>query len=233
MVQHKDLMAYLLAIKTFALRARPARIIVVADPSLDQDDMALMRCARGGRGNPQGGNFQRPAIPVGGTWERLAAIAALNAECSIVQLDSDTVTLGEVSEVVEAACAGRSFVLRPEPDEQIVDLATATVVGRRKLEETRHIQAMAEARLTDLPDSDTRRYVRGCSGFTGFRPRGADPVGARRSFQADASPAWQALGRMGLRAGRLEPSRSQRAGRLHAASPTLLQRRPSDARRRR
>lgn len=168
MVQHKDLMAYLLAIKTFALRARPARIVVVADPSLDQDDMALLRWHVEGVEILKATDFQRPAIPVGGTWERLAAIAALNGESSIVQLDSDTVTSGEVTEVVEAARAGRSFVLRPEPDEQIVDLATATAVGRRKLEETRHIQAMAEARLMDLPAPDTRRYARGCSGFTGF-----------------------------------------------------------------
>jgi hypothetical protein len=168
MVQHKDVMAYLLAIKTFASRTRPGRIVVIADPTLDSADIALIRRHVRGVEIRKAETFQRPALPVGGTWERLAAIAALNAESSIVQLDSDTVTLGEAPEVVEAACAGRSFVLRPEPDEQIVDLATAAIVGRGKLEESRHIQAMAEARLTALPNADKRRYVRGCSGFTGF-----------------------------------------------------------------
>jgi hypothetical protein len=142
-------------------------------------------------------DFRRPALPVGGTWERLAAIAAFNAECSIVQLDADTVTLGEVTEVVEAACNGRSFVLRPEPDEQIVDLFTAAAVGRRKLEESMHIQAIAEARLTELSDPDTRRYVRGCSGFTGFG-RGALTPSAlddlSRQMRGLHGPRWDEWG---------------------------------------
>jgi hypothetical protein len=168
MVQHKDVLAYLLAIKTFALQARPARILVVADPSLDQADMEIIQGHVPGVEIRKGAMFQRPALPVGGTWERLAAIAAFNDECSIVQLDSDTVTLGAVDEVVEAACAGQTFILRPEPDEQIVDLVTAAMVGRQKLQESTHIQAVAEAGLMELSGPERRRYARGCSGFTGF-----------------------------------------------------------------
>ncbi len=176
MVRRKDLMAYLLAIKSFALRARPARIVVVADPTLERADTDLIRRHVRGVEVREAGEFRRPALPVGGTWERLSAIAALNSECSVVQLDADTVTLGEVPEVVEAALSGWSFVLRPEPGEQIVDLARAAAVGRRKLEESAHIQAVAESRLMELSDPHTRRYVRGCSGFTGFGRGALDPL---------------------------------------------------------
>lgn len=176
MVRRKDLMAYLLAIKSFVLRARPGRIVVVADPTLDEADTKLIRRHVHGVEIHKAEAFRRPALPVGGTWERLSAIAALNGECSVVQLDADTVTLGDVPEVVEAACSGWSFVLRPEPGEQIVDLATAAAVGRRKLEESAHIQAVAESRLTELSDPHARRYVRGCSGFTGFGRGALDPA---------------------------------------------------------
>lgn len=184
MVHQRDVLAYLLAIKTFARHARPERIVVVADPTLDDSGRSLIRthvpCAE----ILDAEIFRRPALPVGGTWERLSAISVLNEECSVVQLDADTVTFDEPTEVVEAACAGRTFVIRPTGDVQIVDLQQAAETGRRKLAETNHIQVTVEARLPELPNAGRYRYVRGCSGFTGFghgalRPAQLDAVSAQ------------------------------------------------------
>jgi hypothetical protein len=175
MVHQRDVLPYLLAIKTFALFARPERILLVADPSLDAGARQLLR-----RHVPhveilEAVDFRRPALPVGGTWERLAAISALCAESSIVQLDADTVTFDKPTEVVDAACEGLSFVIRSEAGVEIVALDAAAEQGRRLTASSTHIQAVAEARLTVLPNWEQLRYVRGCSGFTGFGRNAISP----------------------------------------------------------
>jgi hypothetical protein len=168
MVHQRDVLPYLLAIKTFAHYARPERIVLVADPSLDAGDRAMLTHHVPSVEIMNAAAFRRPALPVGGTWERLSAISVLSSETSVVQLDADTVTFDTPTEVVEAATSGRGFVIRSEAGVEIMPLDGAADVGRRLLASSQHIQAAAEARLTELHDLPRFRYVRGCSGFTGF-----------------------------------------------------------------
>ena len=168
MVHHRDVLPYLLAVKTFARHARPSRIVMVADPSIDAIDRATLKSHLPHLELLEAAAFRQPGLPVGGTWERLAAIAALCDEATVVQLDADTMTLGEPAEVLTAVRQGRSFVIRSEAGVEMQSLDEAAVNGRRMLASSNHIQTSAEARLTDLPDWSRFRYVRGCSGFTGF-----------------------------------------------------------------
>jgi hypothetical protein len=168
MVRSRDVLPYLLAIKSFAHYAQPERILLVADPTLTDHHQALIRRHVGHVEFLPADRFRHPALPQGGTWERLATIAAFNAECSIVQLDADTLTFGDPSEVVEAAREGRSFVISSEAGVEFVDLESASRDGVRRRTQTSHIQAAAEATLAELPGAESLRYVRGCSGFTGF-----------------------------------------------------------------
>jgi hypothetical protein len=184
MVHHRDVLPYLLAIKTFVHYARPARVLLVADPSLDADDRALLRRHVPHLEILEARSFQRPALPVGGTWERLSAIATLCAESSVVQLDADTVTFAEPVEVADAAERGTSFVIRSEAGVEIVPLDVAADEGRRRAQASRHVQVTAESRLGQLRGAASLRYVRGCSGFTGFgrgalTPKSLDDVSAQ------------------------------------------------------
>jgi hypothetical protein len=168
MVHHRDVLPYLLAIKTFSFFAQPERIVLVADPSLDSSDRALLAAHVPCIEIVEAATFRRPALPIGGTWERLSAISMLCAESSIVQLDADTVTFNCPTEVVEAATEGRSFVIRSEAGVEMMSLRDAATFGKTLLASSRHIQAVAEARLDELRGLPDLRYVRGCSGFTGF-----------------------------------------------------------------
>lgn len=168
MVHHRDVLPYLLAAKSFVHHAQPCRVIVVADPTLDEADGRLLAAHLPGIEILPAKAFQRPALPVGGTWERLSAIAELNGEISIVQVDADTVTSGVPDDVMAAAAEGRSFVIRSESGVEIVPLDAAQAVGERLIKESRHIQAVAESKLTQLSEWRRLRYARGCSGFTGF-----------------------------------------------------------------
>lgn len=168
MVHHRDVLPYLLAIKTFAHYASPERICLIADPTLDQIDRKILR-----RHIPhleifEAGDFRRPALPVGGTWERLSAIAVLCQEVSIVQLDADTMTFGYPKEVVDAMSANRSFIIRSEQGVEIQPLDVASKYGEKLLLVSNHIQAVSEARFIELKNYNKYRYVRGCSGFSGF-----------------------------------------------------------------
>ena len=172
MVHQRDVLPWLLAIKTFAHHAAPQRIVVVADPSLDSADRALMRHHVPQLEFVEAADFRAPGLPVGGTWERLSAISVLCAEMPVVQLDADTMTFSRPEQVLRAVESGRSFVIRSEAGVQLQTLDATAAHGRTLLATSDHIQARAEAQMTDLPDWQTRLYVRGCSGFTGFA-RGA------------------------------------------------------------
>ena len=168
MVHHRDVLPYLLAAKSFVHHAKPSRLILVADPSLDETDQRLLTRHLPGLEIHPAAMFRRPALPVGGTWERLSAIAELSGEQSIVQVDADTVTIAAPSEVVEAASRGVSFVIRSEAGVEIVRLDEAQRLGEQLAQKSRHIQVAAESKLTQLRGWERMRYTRGCSGFTGF-----------------------------------------------------------------
>lgn len=168
MVHHRDVVPYLLAIKSFILCARPARVVAVADPTLNSEDRDVLRQHVPHIEILEAADFRRPALPVGGTWERLSAISVLCADTSVVQLDADTLTFGPPDEVVDALLAGHSFVVRSEAGVEIVDLHAAATEGRRRAKASSHVQVAAESCLPQLQTPDGFRYARGCSGFTGF-----------------------------------------------------------------
>lgn len=141
---------------------------MIADPTLDQIDRNILRQHIPHLEILEAGDFRRPALPVGGTWERLSAIAILCREVSIVQLDADTMTFGYPEEVVNAMSANRSFIIRSEQGVEIQTLDVASKYGEKLLLVSNHIQAVSEARFIEIKNYNNYRYVRGCSGFSGF-----------------------------------------------------------------
>ena len=119
---------------------------------------------------------------MGGCWERLLAVLDLTADNYVVQLDSDTVTIGGVPEVVEAIAANRSFTLLGDAlaEERGVlslsDFMAAYHPGGSGVElaGSTHVQSSIEGHLDRYPETARHRYVRGCAGFAGFA-RGGRP----------------------------------------------------------
>lgn len=188
MVHHRDVVPYLLAIKSFILYAQPARVVVVADPTLNHEDRSVLRQHVPWVEVMEAADFRRPALPVGGTWERLSAISVLCADTSVVQLDADTLTFAPPGEVVAALLAEHSFVVRSEAGVEIVDLGAAAAEASRRSASNSHVQLAAEACLPHLQSTSSLRYARGCSGFTGFGRKAIDPARL-----ADVSAQFRAL----------------------------------------
>lgn len=175
-LQHKDVLMYLAASKSFARHIPPAEVHVVDDGSLTADDRNLLSRHIPGIRIHALASFRVPGLPNGGTWERLIAVARFSEARYVIQLDADTLTLASIPEVAAAAKSETAFSIgtwdhqRIEPALDRSDAAKSHLVGERP-----HVQLLAEANFANLHEAETLKYVRGCSGFSGF-PAGTDKI---------------------------------------------------------
>jgi hypothetical protein len=175
-LQHKDVLMYLVAIKSFASRVPIGEVLILNDGSLDgQDKQVLLTHVPGVHISPIEA-YRSPHCPSGGTWERLLAIAQHSAQQYVIQLDADTVAVGDLPEVVAAAADGVSFALGTWDGQQVETLAQRANDARRlNVAVHDHVQVAAEKVFDQVPGFDQLRYVRGCSGFAGFAPGSVTP----------------------------------------------------------
>lgn len=168
MVHHRDVLPYLLALKSFARHTQPARVVLVADPTLDSADRALLREHVPHIEIREAAEFQREGIPKGGCWERLSAISHYARDGYVVQLDADTVTLGDLSAVRLAMREGVSFTLGTEDVQPIMGCVETAADAQKRVDADAGIQLLAEASLDRFDTTGRFRYARGCAGFAGF-----------------------------------------------------------------
>lgn len=175
MVQHRDVLPYLVALKSFHRELPAQRIVVVCDPSITPEDRALLRAHAGHLELRNADEFVHPQIQRGGTWERLYAISEYARDGYVVQLDADTLSIGAMPEVARAIEQGCAFVIGESAGQTTQTLEATAAFARAKSQHSGaavHVQFLVEADLADAGLGEGLRYVRGCSGFTGF-PRDA------------------------------------------------------------
>jgi len=170
MVQKRDVLSYLVALKSFVRFANPQRIVVVCDPSIDEKDRRVLRRHAPHIELRSADEFTHPDIPRGGTWERLLAICNYTKDSYVVQLDADTVTVDTPVEVIQAIEHQAGFVLGEEADQSLLTLAKTSENARADEWGQSHVQGFSEACMAEVGLPAASRYVRGCSGFTGFPP---------------------------------------------------------------
>jgi hypothetical protein len=173
MVHQRDVYSYLVAVKSFTHFLNPQRIVVVCDPSIGPDDRVILQRHLPHVELRDAHEFTHPDIPRGGTWERLFAIAQFVEDTYVVQLDADTLTVQPVPEVRQAIEKGVGFVLGEKEDTPIRSLAAARENALPWMRPGAHIQGICETEMVNVGLPEDARYIRGCSGFTGF-PRSAD-----------------------------------------------------------
>lgn len=174
MIGTRVLHPYLIAAKSFHRWLGRGRFVILDDGTLTAADRAVLAH-----------HLDRPEIrrladvdpgdcPRGGCWERLLTLLELRRAGYVIQLDSDTVTLGPVDEVTQAIAAGRSFTLKGDATAHRVSTAQiARDLGT--IPATAHVQERIEAVLHRIDAGLPRpsHYVRGCAGFAGFAPGGS------------------------------------------------------------
>lgn len=171
-LQHKDVLMYLLAVKSFTRRVRPRAVYVIDDGSLSANDRFVLSDHVTGLTLLGLGELRSVACPSGGTWERLLAISALVKDHYVIQLDSDTLTVGAVDEVRDAVARRNGFALGTWDNQKVETMRQrCDTAGKLMTQVNSHVQLVAEANFDKLRGFESLRYVRGCSGFAGFSQR--------------------------------------------------------------
>lgn len=168
MVQKKDVDMYLLALKSFLSYLSVKKVVLVADPTIDEEDRQVLSSHIKELEIRPVEEFRDNGIPKGGCWERLNAVIQYSERNYVIQLDADTLTLSRPDEVITAVEAGNPFTLGTNQGQVLSSLVQASDFAKSHIKsDTPHVQLAAEAALTEV-DLPISQYVRGCAGFTGF-----------------------------------------------------------------
>lgn len=171
---HRDVAAYLLAIKSLYLGVGQGQVAVINDGSLTPEDLSTLHHHVSGIEVFDIETIYTRSCPRGGTWERLVKIIELTADHYVIQADADTLVSGPIPEVVRCWKENRSFLLgtgsgqRVAPAPELARLAQSWIKASPRLT----VGLLAEAALDKLPEAQSRSYVHASSGFAGFA-RGA------------------------------------------------------------
>jgi hypothetical protein len=178
MLPRRDLVAYLVAIKSLYAAVGQGRVAVINERgvvdhnTLTDDDLAVLRHHVPGIELIDFCAISTGRCPRGGTWERLVKIVELSQDCYVIQADADTLVSAPIPEVVECWKANRSFILgtgsglevRPAPETARMVQGWIETNGWTEP----GICVTAEAALDRLPEAARRSYVHASSGFGGF-----------------------------------------------------------------
>ena len=166
MVSQRDLIMYMVAIKSAYMKLGEGRIAIINDGSLESDSIELLNRHLGSPDIAHIDDIDTGPCPRGGTWERLLHLLDLAERAYVIQLDSDVLVGGPIPEVAECYRSNRSFTLASWNGQAFTDLVNAAQYA--KAAEGGHIQILAERALDRLDRPSEKKYVRGCSGFAGF-----------------------------------------------------------------
>jgi hypothetical protein len=168
---------YLVAIKSLYRFFRRGSIVVLDDGSLTSQDRSHLKQHLRSADILHIRDVALADTPKGGTWERLTLISQLVKDSYVVQVDSDSVTINAIPEVLEYVAANSSFTLLGAGSYPGIEpMPNAAQRAQQNGSKSAEPQAISERSLDRFPDSASFKYVRGCSGFAGF---------ARGSFTRD------------------------------------------------
>ena len=175
MIGTRVLLPYLVAAKSFHAQLGRGRFAVLDDGTLTAADKAVLAHHLD---QPLVLSIDRVALgdcPKGGCWERLLSLLELRRQDYVIQLDSDTVTLGPMPEVAAAIAEGRNFTLKGDETSRLQS-AGAFARDLAEVPADAHVQARIEAVMgrIDAGLPKPLHYVRGCAGFAGFAAGGLD-----------------------------------------------------------
>jgi hypothetical protein len=168
-VCHRDIAMYLVALKSFGHFIRPKKVVAIDDMSLTRSDKAILSHHVQPIKIIPINDVNNENCPKGGCWERLLYISDCVSTSYVVQVDSDTVTVGTPSVVADHLKSNVSFTLGEWRGQNIVCAReTAAMVRQEVAAGNAHVQMVSETNLHRLACDREIKYVRGSAGFAGF-----------------------------------------------------------------
>lgn len=169
LLYHDAMDMSLLALKSFIKKLPYGRVEVLDDGSLTQEDYALLYAHIPDCTIVKIADVDTKGLPTGGCWERLIHILELSKSAYVVQVDTDTLTIGNLNEVYEHWQNQTGFSIGgPQWPERVNLNYLHDIVASWKSD---HIQSKAEQNLVKVESLKLESYLRGCAAFAGF-PKG-------------------------------------------------------------
>jgi hypothetical protein len=180
-VGNQDVVMYLVAIKSFYSFFRRGRIVLLVPDSCTPGNIDTLKHHVNPLRILRDSDIDMTGCPNSGAWGWERLIAVLNEVSKgsyVIQLDSDTVTFGDVPEVRECVRSNTSFMIGTWSEQELESLQQASERVRDKKSD--HVQMEAERNLYRLQDAGTLKYARGQSSFAGFASRSFTPQTLRK-----------------------------------------------------
>ena len=169
MVAKSDVQMYMLSLKSFYARIKRGKVIAIIDRDLPSSSRELLLRHIPGLRFVILEDIDTGICQRGGTWERLVYILDHTRDEYAVQLDCDTLTFGDISEVSHCLENNIPFTLGTGGN-PIVTMREAAAEARK--ETANYIGLVAERHFDQFPNPDELKYVRASSGFAGFSKNG-------------------------------------------------------------
>lgn len=181
-VHHKAIDMAILALKSFMSNLGMGRLEVVNDGSLTEDDLQQLNYHFPGITIVDIGSIELGQCPAGGTWERLIHVINLSQQSYVIQVDSDTLTVGPINEVYQSVLDNKAFLVGEPSWQQPIPVNYMSRYASQV--DSSHVQVLSEQKLNTLNSIPITAYARGCSAFTGF-PKGVLSFKDLESFSVE------------------------------------------------
>ena len=181
-VYHAAMDMSLLALKSFAHHFTQGKFNILDDGSLTADDHAQLHFHLPNLTITHINDIPLDKCPKGGCWERLIHIIELSKGAYVIQVDTDTLTIGALPEIDECVVNNQAFTIGNPmwPNPTNVDYMTRLAEAWQG----EHVQVKTEQQLDNVSSIPLKTYLRGCAAFTGF-PKGAFDFSILKKFSLE------------------------------------------------
>jgi hypothetical protein len=177
-VSHDYVQMYILALKSFYSRLGAGRIVAIADDDLSPRDRELLSHHFPGIEFAALKDVDTGPCQRGGMWERLLYLLDRSQREYVIQLDADTLTFGDISEIKKLIQDNVAFTLsgstnpagNSRPSDTIRPMSQIASEARQS--ESNYIGIVAERLFDQYPGGDALKYVRGSAAFAGLAKNG-------------------------------------------------------------
>lgn len=165
MVSNSDAQMYILAMKSFYARIKRGKLTVIVDRDMPNSVRETLQHHFPGIRFAILEDIDTGPCQRGGTWERLLFVLDHSHDEYTIQLDADTLTFGDISEVIHCVENNISFTLSNAgmPIAPMLD-----IVPISRANDSNYIGIVAERLFDQYPGADKLKYVQGSSGFCGY-----------------------------------------------------------------
>ncbi len=171
MVAKSDVLMYLLSMKSFYRAIGFGKIVAIIDRDMPDLGHRLLEEHFPGIRLVVLEDIDPGPCQRGGTWERLVYVVALSEQDYVIQIDCDTLSIGnDLGEVMECINNNIAFAYA----DNNWSIKSLLDYSRESAEiKSNYVGIVLEQAFATWADSETLKYVRASSGFAGFAKGGA------------------------------------------------------------